>query len=46
MIKKRYPIIMVFFVLVFASNCTGEPLTPQACKAKVEAAAVMQLLLL
>lgn len=39
MIKKQYSIIlMVFFVVLFASNCIGEPLTPQLCKAKVQAA--------
>jgi len=38
-IKKQCSIIiMVFFVLLFASNCLGEPLTPGACKTKVEAA--------
>ncbi len=39
MFKKQYSIIiMVFFVLLFASNSIGEPLTPAACKAKVQAA--------
>ncbi len=39
MFKKQYSIIiMVFFVLLFASNSIGGPLTPAACKAKVQAA--------
>ncbi|MCP3930255.1 MAG: chemotaxis protein [Bacteroidetes bacterium] len=39
MIKKHYlMIIMVFFVLIFASNGISEPLTPKLSKAKVIAA--------
>ncbi|MCK5312060.1 MAG: cache domain-containing protein [Desulfobacteraceae bacterium] len=39
MIKKLYSISMVFFVLLFASTCIGESMSPQLTKSKVQAAA-------